>query len=116
MIVLDKVFRQKDNDFSRLLNELRRGIVSKNTNDILTQKVAETKRKKLLASQAHTANGNTGITVNNGRNRDGGLVLPTKLFATNRDVDSFNLPELNKLTTEEVQVRISKSCRVPKSL
>ena len=41
MIVLDKVFRQKDSVFLRLLNELRRGVVSNNTNMILQHQVCD---------------------------------------------------------------------------
>ena len=51
MIVLDKVFRQKDSHFLRLLNELRRGIVSKATNEILNKKVSENNQKLARASR-----------------------------------------------------------------
>ena len=41
MIVLDKVFRQKDSNFLRILNELRRGVVSRETDAVLQAKVLD---------------------------------------------------------------------------
>ncbi len=39
MVVLDKVFRQKDGPFVRILNDMRRGIVGAEARDILNKKV-----------------------------------------------------------------------------
>ena len=127
MIVLDKVFRQKDSDFLRLLNELRRGIVSKSTNEILMRKVDENNRKlamierkfreaeflsrqkgfsrekevKEIKEVVVVKEGNEGKEGKDGET-EGTIssVQPTKLYATNRDVDSYNQSELNKLSTE----------------
>ena len=136
MIVLDKVFRQKDSDFLRLLNELRRGIVSKSTNEILMRKVDENNRKlamierkfreaeflsrqkgfsrekevKEIKEVVVVKEGNEGKEGKEGKEGNEGKdgetegtissVQPTKLYATNRDVDSYNQSELNKLSTE----------------
>ena len=127
MIVLDKVFRQKDSDFLRLLNELRRGIVSKSTNEILMRKVDENNKKlamierkfreaeflsrqkgfsrekevKEIKEVVVVKEGNEGKEGKDGET-EGTIssVQPTKLYATNRDVDSYNQSELNKLSTE----------------
>ena len=133
MIVLDKVFRQKDSDFLRLLNELRRGIVSKSTNEILMRKVDENNKKlamierkfreaeflsrqkgfsrekevKEIKEVVEIKEGKEGNEGKDGKvGKDGetegtiSSVQPTKLYATNRDVDSYNQSELNKLSTE----------------
>ena len=108
MIVLDKVFRQKDSSFLRLLNELRRGIVSKSTNTILNQKVNENNQKlakinkKKLDRNNHKKDEKDNDNVSSGENDEKeSLVQPTKLYATNKDVDSYNLSELNKLSKEK---------------
>jgi len=112
MMVLDKVFRQKDPRFLRVLNELRRGIVSPTTDALLQTKVREAPamRKKL---------------AENGQ-------VTTKLFAVNSMVDKINENELSKLrfgtTTDgiplsyvfkakdEGDMTLMKSSRVPESI
>jgi hypothetical protein len=91
MIVLDKVFRQKDSSFLRLLNELRRGIVSHTTQQILNQKVQENKQKVAFkkASSLHRDDqkAKQGIVLGQGNGTKDGEemeVRPTKLYATNR--------------------------------
>lgn len=107
MIVLDKVFRQKDSHFLRLLNELRRGIVSKATNEILNKKVSENNQKLARASRKKMDRNGYKKEENNddysrGENDETeSLVQPTKLYATNKDVDFYNLSELNKLSKEK---------------
>lgn len=75
MVVLDKIFRQKDTTFLRILNEVRRGVVSKDTARIFTQHVTESKRK----------------------DEDPNRKMATRLFSTNKDVDRTNKVELEKL-------------------
>ena len=77
MIVLDKVFRQKDSAFLRMLNELRRGHVSSSTEKVLLAKVAQSKQERL------------------DRERSG--MPTTKLFPVNKYVDEYNSQELAKL-------------------
>ena len=106
MIVLDKVFRQKDSEFLRLLNELRRGIVSKKTNEILNKKVSENNQKLAKANRKKMDRNGYKKEENNddysrGEDETESLVQPTKLYATNKDVDFYNLSELNKLSKEK---------------
>ena len=107
MIVLDKVFRQKDSHFLRLLNELRRGIVSKATNEILNKKVSENNQKLARASRkkmdrnGHKKEENNDDYSRGENDETESLVQPTKLYATNKDVDFYNLSELNKLSKEK---------------
>ena len=89
MIVLDKVFRQKDSGFLRLLNELRRGIVSPTTHQVLNQKVQESRQTAAFrkASSLHKVDQKTAHTVGRGGGSKDGEemeVRPTKLYATNR--------------------------------
>lgn len=74
--VLQRVFRQQDNSFVRILNELRLGIVSTETNMKLNRAGSE------VAAE---------IAKN---------TIPTQLFATNKFVDQVNQRELEKLTGE----------------
>ena len=112
MMVLDKVFRQKDPRFLRVLNELRRGVCSAATDALLQSKVREAPRvrKEFAAS---------------GRN-------PTKLFAVNTLVDKINETELAKLASgesadgsplsylykakDEGDIGLMKSSRVPDTI
>lgn len=77
MVVLDKVFRQKDSYFLNILNDLRIGIVTDNVAEFLLQKVLESK------------------------NCEETDVVPTKLFATNANVDNYNWKELEKLPLDD---------------
>jgi hypothetical protein len=70
MMVLDKVFRQRDPTFLRVLNELRRGVVSQTTETLLQSKVSQ-------------APSEIREIANSGR-------APTKLFAVNSLVDRVN--------------------------
>lgn len=81
MVVLDKVFRQKDSVFLTMLNEMRRGIVSDATNAILTEKVRESNRPKcsgtsttrygITGSGAGTGTGTSSIKGSAQRDRYG---------------------------------------------
>lgn len=129
MIFLHKGFRQNDSVFLRVLNELRRGIVSSKTDQILTQKVTEyqrqmyEKRKRIseaaesamaaVASAAVTTSSftttSTAKTVTPLHNKKQSInakkevskeVVATKLYSTNRNVDEYNDAELRKLNTK----------------
>ena len=103
MIVLDKVFRQKDSGFLRLLNELRRGIVSQETITILKRKVEDNKEKEKAMKSSGFIKSSVLSAVTTGTGTGGGggggdgkeeiIVRPTKLYATNRL--QANLPSLS---------------------
>ena len=93
MIVLDKVFRQKDSGFLRLLNELRRGIVSQETITTLKRKVEDNKEKERAMKSSGFMKSSVLSAVITGTGTGGGvggdgkeemIVRPTKLYATNR--------------------------------
>lgn len=77
MIVLDKVFRQRDSHFLRMLNELRRGAVSNATDRLLVSKAENAAAEKA----AHESRS----------------LVTTKLFPVNKFVDEYNDRELQKL-------------------
>jgi ATP-dependent DNA helicase PIF1 len=98
MIVLDRVFRQKDTTFLRMLNELRLGYVSQETNAILMAKVRESALAG--ASSSYSANGaghHHGGVGDDGKSK----IVATKLFPKNDNVDSYNASELRKLPGDE---------------
>ena len=92
MIVLDKVFRQKDSTFLNMLNELRRGFVSPQTIKVLSGKVREYEQYR----QQQSSGGNVIE-----KDEDLKTIKPTKLYSTNKDVDFYNLSELRELSSEE---------------
>ena len=123
IILLDKVFRQKDDlTFLNILNSLRKGQPTQETTKILIEKVRETNRleeqEKLLfmQEQAGLLESTTVKEESSGNNnyqhsqsqlpsnkskklkpQEEEKVRPTKLFSVNQDVDNFNLKELEKL-------------------
>jgi ATP-dependent DNA helicase PIF1 len=72
MVEFKQVFRQSDPLFIRMLDEIRHGICS-----------ADTERRLLECQNRHFANE--------------ALILPTRLYTHNRDVDETNLRELAEL-------------------
>lgn len=90
MILLDKVFRQKDDStFLNLLQELRQGVVSHTTAQILNRKVMEALQQQYKEQeQARSKDGQEKAETK---------VKATKLFSINRDVDAYNNAELAKL-------------------
>lgn len=84
MIVLDKVFRQKDSGFREMLNKIRRGIVDPPTVQQLNKKVAEYRLAQTRGENNMNEDGETKIRS-------------TKLFSKNDKVDAFNTHELGKL-------------------
>lgn len=87
-IVLDKIFRQKDGPFVRVLNSIRRGIVTAEAEKILQQKVIETKIQK-------NAQNGKELSLSLGDAELG--VKHTVLFSRNKDCDDFNDKRLEKL-------------------
>lgn len=116
MIFLHKGFRQNDNVFLRVLNELRRGVVSSKTDQLLTQKVNEFQRDRyekikqlnearLAASALSTTASATSTSITPLHNKPkkkevSKEVVATKLYSTNKHVDEYNDSELRKLTTK----------------
>jgi ATP-dependent DNA helicase PIF1 len=104
LVVLDTVFRQKDDvTFLNILNEMRVGALSRNSVAILNAKSKESGR--IVVSTTALSN----------------EICPTKLFSTNKDVDGFNETELSRLTSvsyiynavdegSSVQVLMLKEC------
>lgn len=76
MIFLDVIIRQKDVDFQTMLNEVRIG------------KVSEKSRKTLLSRLRKFDN----------KYHD---LIPTILFSTNKDVDSYNKKKMEDLNSDE---------------
>ena len=87
VVVLDKVFRQKDSQFLRILNEMRRGIVTDETKRIMSSKVREYQSGASLGGGNELVGGSGSIA----------RVEPTKLFATNNNVDEYNIKMLRSL-------------------
>lgn len=75
-IYLTEIMRQKNKDFQECLNNIRLGIISKNT-------------RKLLNSR-----------INSEIKNDFGI-KPTKLYCTNHSVDTINNQELDKLAEND---------------
>lgn len=71
---IEEQFRQEDEKFKRVLNDIRGNRVSDNTYNILQERL------------------NKPVDAN---------IRPTKLHTHNKDVDAYNMFELNKLTGEE---------------
>lgn len=103
VVVLRQVFRQKEDDFVRLLQEVRDGAVTPRTTSVLTGLSTAT-----LASAP-------GIE-------------PTRLYARNRDVDAMNNERLIQLPGEETTFRakdwgarpelgmLQRNCPAPETL
>eukprot|EP01039_Chlorochromonas_danica_P001244 gene1245-1356_t len=93
-VVLEKVFRQKDDPtLLRLLEEMRLGQVSSQSVFILQNKVSEAKQQQQQQQQQQQvkSRGEEEEAL------EGSRVRPTKLFSTNKDVDRVNLEELERL-------------------
>ena len=91
MVVLDKVFRQKDSKFLTILNDMRRGVVTQASAQLLENKVAEYQHLHGMKEVKEVKENPTAKHP---------TILKTKytkLFSTNRDVDLVNEQEFNKL-------------------
>jgi ATP-dependent DNA helicase PIF1 len=78
---LNKIFRQNDPIYQRILNQLREGRLKRSSNDILLLNVGKCLPDELL-------------------------VRPTKLFPTRNKVDSINFAEMNKLIGQEYECNV----------
>jgi ATP-dependent DNA helicase PIF1 len=83
IVVLDKVFRQKDTNFQRLLNDMRRGVLTDANRAILSSRV----HAQVVA---------------------GADIEPTQLYATNKGVDEINERRLKELSTDDVEVYVAR--------
>ena len=101
MFLLDKVFRQQnDTLFLNILNDLRQGLVTPQAQRILGGKVQQSylRDREIAAATTSTASSKQdGSTDATDAKVKTVAVRPTKLFSTNRDVDSFNASEMTKL-------------------
>ena len=90
-IVLRRVFRQRDSAYRAMLRELRLGVVSKETVLLLQRRVRLTKAERLQREFRR-------------RSRAEGAgaqeIIPTKLYARNRNVDAINSEHLQQLEGE----------------
>ena len=80
-IELKKIFRQTDDIYSTILNQIREGKIKKRSNDLLLQYVGRERDKKLVAE-------------------------PTKLFPTKNKVEQININKMSALHTEEKEFKI----------
>jgi ATP-dependent DNA helicase PIF1 len=92
VIILDQVFRQKEDSFLSALHEIRRGEVSLTTRSLLERKCREGLSDN---KPVRSMDGSSGCTVDSSR------LAATKLFSTNRDVDRVNDEELGRLGGKE---------------
>ncbi len=76
VIVLKKIFRQQDKEFSKLLREVRKGELSENSKNILNSRVVEYR----------------------------GNLKPTLLMSTNKEVDIINTNEHNKIKNTDSKI------------
>ena len=81
-IQLVKIFRQSDNSYSTILNQIREGIIKKKTNELLLSYVNRQKPESLL-------------------------VQPTKLYPIRAQVDSINMNQMKGLDGNVKEYSIS---------
>ena len=80
-IVLNKIFRQNDEIYQRILNQIREGRLKRSSNELLLSLVS-----KEVSEQS--------------------LIKPTKLFPTRNKVDYINTNEMNSLTGSEYEYKV----------
>ena len=80
-IELKKIFRQTDEIYSTILNQIREGKIKKRSNDLLLGYVGRELDKNLIA-------------------------VPTKLFPTKNKVEQINVNRMSALQTEEKEFKI----------
>ena len=80
-IELKKIFRQTDEIYSTILNQIREGKIKKRSNDLLMQYVGREPDKNLVA-------------------------VPTKLFPTKNKVEQINVNRMSALESEEKEFKI----------
>jgi hypothetical protein len=112
IITLDRVYRQRENQFLDILHEIRLGEVSEPTKRFLCDKVIhDLRRKKFLDHQEQTNQRRRspddpsdlyGDVDGDVEASETSIEKPTKLFGYNRHVEEYNTTELNKLSAESV--------------
>jgi ATP-dependent DNA helicase PIF1 len=80
MILLDRIFRQRDNIFLQILNEVRINKLTPMSIDVLN-------RKSMASAQASSSSSSTSSSSFL-------CIQHTKLYATNKDVNQYNNNEL----------------------
>lgn len=112
IIALDRVYRQRENQFLDILHEIRLGAVSESTKRFLCNKVlSDLQRRKQLdqheaaAMSRHLLSEPTDSPFDEDilsavEDADHVSDRPTKLFGYNRQVEEYNKSELAKLPTE----------------
>lgn len=86
-IQLKKIFRQKDECYSNILNQIREGRLKKSSNELLLSLV----NKKF---------------ENENKEDELSGFIPTKLFPTRNKADAINEKEMNLLTTREIEYKL----------
>jgi ATP-dependent DNA helicase PIF1 len=81
-IQLVKIFRQSDNSYSTILNQIREGIIKKKTNELLLSYVGREKPEKLI-------------------------VQPTKLYPVRSQVDNINMDQMKVLEGDVKEYEVS---------
>jgi ATP-dependent DNA helicase PIF1 len=76
-IQLTKIYRQTDETYTSILNQIREGKIKRKSNDILMQHVGRTKDPNTL------------------------IIEPTKLYPTKSKVEQINTSKMNELKTKE---------------
>jgi ATP-dependent DNA helicase PIF1 len=87
-IIFDKIFRQNEDIYSTLLNQIREGIVKTTTINLLEKYVNRVVDEDLI-------------------------ITPTKLFPLRNKVDQINTHEINKLKTPSIKFNIKYELDLP---
>lgn len=87
-IQLVKIFRQNDEKYTKILNQVREGKIKKSSNELLSRMVG----KKIP---------------------DDYIIKPTKLYPIKASVEAINNEEMNKLTTGAHEYQIKKHYTLP---
>jgi ATP-dependent DNA helicase PIF1 len=80
-IQLTKIFRQSDETYQKILNQIREGRLKRSSNELLLKHVDKGLPEDLQ-------------------------ITPTKLFPTRNKVDNINITEMDKLKTEVIEYKI----------
>jgi len=98
-IQLKKIFRQKDECYSKILNQIREGRLKKSSNELLLS---------LVKKETKVENENECESENNNDKHNESLssFVPTKLFPTRNKVDAINEKEMNLLNTPEIEYKL----------
>lgn len=87
-VQLVKIFRQKDEKYTDILNQIREGRIKKSSNKILTEMVGKVVPEDFI-------------------------IKPTKLFPVKSSVDIINNEEMTGLSTEVIEYKIRKHYNLP---